>query len=727
MKETTQHETTLAGQDRGRMAPRPEGVRHGPAGMRALVEHSSEAVACHDTTGRIVYCNPAWQRLMGCAPDATDRRVDEILPGHLASLHYQGALERVAASGEPLEFGFTITGGDAGRQLDVQMRVVPETDEDGNLTGLMAFGRDLTQQRKLERELLRRTAELHDLVHHSSDHIVRYDLDCRRIYVNKRSMAALGGDPGRILGKTPAEFPGGTGSGLLMQVLRDVLARGEAREFKIRWQVDGVDICHQIRMSPQFDGAGRVTHVLAVGHDVTEADRYRKEVHHQAFHDRLTGLPNRLLLCDRLSQTIADAQYHGHQFALMMLDLDHFKNVNDSLGHKLGDHLLCEVAKRLQDCVRNHDTVARLGGDEFAVLLPDVRKADDVAMVAGKILRYLAGPFFVGGRELFVTASIGVVLYPGDGVEMDSLFKFADSAMYHAKKMGRNNFQFYAREFTVRALERMDTEMALHKALKHEELELYCQPQIDLQTGDVIGAEALLRWHRPGHGLVGPDGFIAIAEESGLILDIGKWVLSSACRAVARWNRGRKEPLRIAVNLSPRQFVRNDLVGEVTRILAETGCEPAWLSLEITENLLLEDCEETRSTLAALDDMGIAIAVDDFGTGYSALNYLHRFPVSHLKIDRSFINGIEDQLDKRELVKAMLLIAAALGLGSVAEGVETFAQADYLWRHGCLAAQGYFFGKTMRIADFEAMLARHEQGRWPGSATWIETEEIGRK
>ena len=711
MKEMTRHEATLDRQE-------DHDARHGPAGLRARVEHASEAVARHDVAGRIVYCNPAWRRLMGCAPGAMGRRVDEILPGHLASLHYQGALERVAANGEPVEFGFTISGGGTEGQIDVQMRIVPEADEDGTLVGLMVFGRDLTQQRKLERELLRRTAELHDLVEHASDHIVRYDLDGRRIYVNAKSMAALGGDPGRILGKTPVEFPGGTGASLLMQVLRDVLARGEVRDVKIRWQVDGADICHHVRMSPQFDGSGRVTQVLAVGHDVTEVDRYRKEAHHQAFHDRLTGLPNRLLLCDRMSQAIADAQYHGHQFAVMMLDLDHFKNVNDSLGHKLGDHLLSEVAKRLQDCVRNHDTVARLGGDEFAVLLPDVRKADDVAIVADKILRYLAYPFFVGGRELFVTASIGVALYPGDGVEMDALFKFADSAMYHAKKMGRNNFQFYAREFTTRALERMDTEMALHKALKHDELELYYQPQIDLQTGDMIGAEALLRWRRPGHGVVGPDGFIAIAEESGLILDIGRWVLTSACRAVVRWNQGRKSPLKVAVNLSPRQFVRNDLAGEVARILAETGCKPAWLTLEITENLLLEDCEETVAILSALNDMGVAIAVDDFGTGYSALSYLHRFPVSHLKIDRSFVHGIEGQLDKRELVKAMLLIATALGLASVAEGVETFAQADYLWRHGCRSAQGHFFGKAMSIADFETALARHERGRWPGSVTW---------
>jgi diguanylate cyclase (GGDEF)-like protein/PAS domain S-box-containing protein len=681
------------------------------AGMLALLEHVPEAVARHDMTGRIAYCNPAWQRLMGCTPAATGRRVDELCPGHLASLHYQRVLEQVAASGEPAEFGFTIDGADAGRRIDAQIRIVPEAAGDGTVVGLLAFGRDLTRQRELERELQRRTAELHDVVEHSSDHIARYDANCRRTYVNAKLMALLGGDPERILGKTPAEHPGGARAALLMQVLGDVLARGEPRDVRIRWQADGNDICHQVRMSPQFDGSGRVTHVLAVGRDVSDLDRYRREVDHQALHDRLTGLPNRLLLCDRMAQALADAQYHGHPFAVLMLDLDHFRNVNDSLGHKMGDRLLHAVSRRVQECVRNHDTVARLGGDEFAVLLRDVRSVDDVAFVADKILQYLACPFFIGGRDLFVTGSLGVALYPSDGKDVDALFKFAESAMYQAKKVGRNNFQFYAREFTMRALDRMDTELALRKALKHGELELYYQPQVDLQTGELIGAEALLRWHRPGYGLVGPDAFIAIAEDSGLILEIGRWVLSTACRAAVRWNRGRQRPLRVAVNLSPRQFMRNDIAGEIGRIAAETGCEPAWLALEITESLLLEDCENITTMLAALDDMGAAIAVDDFGTGYSALSYLHRFPVSHIKIDRSFVNGIEDQLDKRELVKAMLLIASALDLGSVAEGVETIAQADYLRLRGCRAAQGYLFGKPMPAAAFDTVLKK--EGRLP--------------
>jgi diguanylate cyclase (GGDEF)-like protein/PAS domain S-box-containing protein len=669
--------------------------------MHALVEHAPDAVARHDLATRIVYVNPAWTRLTGSAGDVAGRRVDDLAPGLPAMALYQRALDHAAATGEPAEFDFI---GDAGGRPAARIRIVPEAADDGSLIGLMAFGRDLARQRELEDELSRRTLEFRDLVEHSPDNIARYDSDCRRVYANARMIAALGGDAAQVVGKTPVESPGGPRASMVMQVLRDVLERGEVREVEMRWQAAGEEVCDQVRMSPLFDSAGRVTHVLAVGRDVTEIDRYRRQVHHQAFYDRLTGLPNRLLLCDRISQAIADAQYHGHQFAVLLLDLDHFKNVNDSLGHTMGDRLLCAAARRVQDCVRTHDTVARLGGDEFAILLPDVRSADEVATVADKMLRHLAKPFLVDGRELFVTGSIGIALFPGDGVEVDALFRFADSAMYHGKNAGRNNFQFYARDFTVRSLERMDTELALRKALKNGELEVYYQPQIDLQTGLLIGAEALLRWRRAGRGLVGPDEFIAIAEESGLIVEIGEWVLSVACQAVVRWNERRSRPLKVAVNLSPRQFVRNELVDTVSRILADTGCKPTWLDLEITESLLLEHSERTVSMLAALDAMGASISIDDFGTGYSALSYLHRFPVSHLKIDRAFVDGIEAQPDKGELVKAMLSIAAALNLGSVAEGVETAQQAAYLRLRGCRAAQGYLFGRPMPVADFENLL-----------------------
>ncbi|SFU73832.1 EAL domain-containing protein [Pseudoduganella namucuonensis] len=564
---------------------------------------------------------------------------------------------------------------------------------------------DITERKRMEELLRKRAREFRALVENSPDTIARYDRDCRRVYANPRMVADMGGDMVRILGTTPAQFPGGASALEYENILRQVCERGEERNFELRWKTGDAEVCTQVRMTPEFDGAGEVAHVLAVGRDITEIDQYRKQIHHQAFSDALTGLPNRMLLSDRIHQAIADAAYHGHQFGLMMLDLDNFKEINDTMGHGVGDELLRTAAKRLLACVRSYDTVARLGGDEFSVLLPNMRRGDDLATIAGKILHELAEPFVLDGQELFVTCSIGIALYPADSTEIDALYKYADSAMYHAKKMGRNNFQFYEPEFTVRSQERMEVETALRKAQEKGELVLYYQPQIELQTGRLVSAEALLRWQRPGHGMVAPDRFIPIAEASGMILGIGEWVLLSACQDAVCWNRGRATPVRVAVNLSTRQFIRNDLVGAVRRVLAETGCSPAWLELEITESLLLEDSTEVAAMLAALHEIGLSISIDDFGTGYSALSYLSRFPVSQIKIDRSFVSEIPAQRNKCELVKAMLSIASALHLETVAEGVETIEQAEYLTAHGCRLAQGYLFGRPMRLAEFEAIVA----------------------
>lgn len=673
-------------------------------GLCALVDCLPDAIARHDNATRIVYCNPAWEAMLRPERHAIGQHVDVLFPLRPFTPRYQSLLEQVLASGAPAGFDFVLE--DARGVRDIWLQIVPETDSTGSLTGLVAIGRDVTRHKELEAELERRTAEFRDVVEHTSDNIARYDRHGRRTYANPAMVATLGGDPAGVLGRTPLETPGGPKGPLVMQTLREVVACGEARDVDMRWQAGGEDIYHLMRMIPQFDRAGNVQQVLGIGKDITEIDRYRRKVHYQSFYDGLTGLPNRASVAARTAQMIADARCLGLQCAVMALDLDHFKHVNDILGHDAGNGLLCATGKRLLDCVGAQDTVARLGDDEFAVLLADVRGADDVAAIAGRILRRQAEPFIIDGRELFVTASIGIALFPEHGANVESLFKYADAAVYHAKNAGRNNVQFYARQLSVRSIERMDTELALRKARKNGELELYYQPQVDLETGQLIGAEALLRWHRPGHGTVGPDRFIAIAEETGLILEIGEWVLHAACRTAVRWNAGRDRPVKVAVNLSPRQFVRNDLVGTVTQALAATGCRPEWVELEITEGLLLEDGAETMAILEALAALKIAVLVDDFGTGYSALGYLYRFPFSYLKIDRSFVNGIPDQFDKCELVRAMLMIAAALDLGAVAEGVETHAQAAFLRARGCRAAQGFLFGRPMPIGEFEAHLAK---------------------
>lgn len=435
-------------------------------------------------------------------------------------------------------------------------------------------------------------------------------------------------------------------------------------------------------------------------------DLRRREAEYRtlALYDELTGLPNRTLLADRVRRAIADGARTGNQFGIMIVGLEHLQEVNDSLGHGARDALLCEAAMRMQCRMRACDTVARLGADEFAVLLPGARGPDELGLIARKLIDALVAPYMLDGHAVVVAARIGIALYPDDGVAYDDLFRFAGSALCHAKRAGRNTFQFYMAELTARSSERLEMAAALHQAVRRGELELYFQPQVDLRDGSVAGVEALLRWQRPGHGFVAPDKFIPIAEESGLIVEIGAWVLDAACRAAVAWNGTSARPIAVSVNVSTRQFIGHDFAATVERVLAATGCRPAWLKLELTESLLLEDDEEVERLLGRLHALGIAMSIDDFGTGYSALGYLNRFPVSQIKIDRSFVSDIPRDGHKSELVKAILSIAAALRLQVVAEGVETADQVDYLLAHGCWFVQGYLFGMPMPGAALDAML-----------------------
>ena len=674
--------------------------------MNALVENAPDNIIRYDMDARVVFMNRTAKRMLGVLDEhVIDRRVDELYRDSPSLQNYRKVLDEVIATGQPAEFEMTtiFADGAKGRRND-QIRFLPEISDDGQVNGVIAVGRDFTRQKQVEDELRRRESEFRELVENSPDAIGRYDLNCRYLYANPRLMSLLCCSLADILGKTPTEYPGGRWMLEYEKMLRKVISDGKECDFELYWQDEEREYCGHVRMRPEFNQAGEIVSVLAVGRDMTEINQYRQKVHRQAFYDTLTDLPNRALLIDRISMAIAAVQRHGRQFGLMLLDLDHFKEVNDTLGHGAGDLLLRETAQRLQSCVRAYDTVARLGGDEFAVLVLEVAGSEGLAIIADKILRALAEPFVIEGRELFVSCSIGIALCPDDSGDLDALMKYADSAMYYAKKQGRNNFQFYARELTARTSERLELVAALRRALKNREFELYYQPQIDMHNRRVIGAEALLRWNRPEHGFVLPVKFIPIAEESGLIVEIGEWVLTAACEAAVGWNRERAQPMVVAVNLSTRQFLRNDLAGSMRRIMAETGCHPRWIKLEITESLLLEDSREVAVTLEELHRMGLSISIDDFGTGYSALSYLSRFPVTQLKIDRSFVRDIPENRDKCELVKAILSFSAALRLETVAEGVETMAQAEYLKAHGCRVVQGYLYGAPMPHAEFDALL-----------------------
>ena len=522
----------------------------------------------------------------------------------------------------------------------IELRSLPQSGQDGS-TSWHGFMHDITERKRMEEELISREYESRTLIENSPDNISRYNSEGLRVFVNPAFGMMVEGGREALLGKKPSEYPGGVNAGAYEAKILEIFATGESAEFELRWPGrDGREICSHVRLIAERDSSGEVATVLAVGRDITDIHSYRQKIHQMAFYDTLTALPNRFSFNERLKRMLAEATWHGQQEVVMLLDLDRFKVINDTMGHPAGDELLREAAHRLTDCVRGDDMVARLGGDEFAILLPGVPSGTDLGRIAGKILDAFRMPFVLAGKEVFVSSSIGIAVYPEDSNSADDLIKHADSAMYLAKRSGRNNFRFYSKELTVLASERFALESELRRAVERNELELYFQPKVWLADGAMIGSEALLRWNHPQRGMVPPDQFIDIAEDSSLIVEIGEWVLREACKTAQEWNAPTMPLHKVAINLSARQFQSGDLVETVSRILEETNCQPEWIELEITESMLLDEHGEVLEILNRFQAMGIAIAIDDFGTGYSSLSYLARYPINTLKIDRLFVSSI---------------------------------------------------------------------------------------
>ena len=428
------------------------------------------------------------------------------------------------------------------------------------------------------------------------------------------------------------------------------------------------------------------------------------EIEHLAYHDALTGLPNRPLFIDRLIVSLAQASRANQRLAVFFLDLDRFKDINDSLGHSTGDQLLKEVAERVRRCIREGDTVARFGGDEFTLLIPHIDTIEDAAKIAQKIIETLKIPFFIAERELFVTTSIGLSIYPNDGLDPETLVRNADTAMYRAKDQGRDNYQLYAPAMNARALERLALENMLRKALSQKELIVYYQPLVAVQSRAIIGLEALIRWKHPELGLLSPAHFISVAELSGLIIPIGEWVLRTACKQVKAWHRKLDYRITVSVNLSARQFQAPDLADQIRRALDESGLEPSCLELEITESNAMQNAENTIYTLRELKNLGVRIAMDDFGTGYSSLNYLKRFPIDTLKLDQSFVREVLTDPSDAAIVSAVISMAHSLNLTVVAEGVETEDQFEFLKNEGCDKVQGYLYSAPIPAEALEPYL-----------------------
>ena len=474
----------------------------------------------------------------------------------------------------------------------------------------------------------------------------------------------------------------------------------------IRWVHD--------RAFPVHNAEGRVYRITGIAEDITERKHAEEQLMKLAHYDVLTSLPNRVLFYDRLKQAIAHAKRNHWVVGVMFIDVDRFKNVNDTMGHAVGDRLLQQVSERLKGTVRSGDTVGRLGGDEFAVVLSNLGSAQDANLVAQKMMACFAEPFRLEGTDVYVTASIGITLYPDDSTEQDILIRNADAAMYKAKEIGRDSYQFYTPEMNTRALESLGMESSLRRALDRGEYLLHYQPKVGIVNGEITGLEALIRWRHPDRGLVSPGEFMPVLEETGLIVQVGQWVLNAVCRQIKEWESTGVQPVPVAVNLSARQFTSKDLGNTIKRILEEHQLDPALIELEITESSLMVNTEEAVRTLEYLSSLGVSISIDDFGTGYSSLSYLKRFPLDSLKIDRSFIRDVTTDGDDATITRAVISMAHSLGLKVIAEGVETERQLAFLTEYGCDQIQGYFFSRPLPADDCSMWLREMRRLRQVG-------------
>lgn len=565
----------------------------------------------------------------------------------------------------------------------------------GKVVGSLGYARDVTAD-------IQKENEYKSIVENSSNCIAKYNQACERIFLNKANSSFYGVDSISLIGKTPSQYPGGASAKALEKSIREVFQSGKNQHvaFKLTTRHGKHKIMDTV-LTPEFNANHEVTAVIAIGQDMTESYANQDRIHNLAYFDSITKLPNRISLLEALDKSLKNVHYTNCSFAFLMLDLDGFKAVNDLLGHAEGDLLLYEMARRIERSVRPTDTVARLGGDEFAILLTQVKDPKNASMVAKKILESIKQPILIRGTELFISASIGIVVCPDHSSDVSDIVKYSDIAMYKAKKQGRNNFQFYSSDLSQTTIERIDIERSLRTALQNDEFLLHYQPQVNLETDRIVGVEALLRWNRNHTEMIPPNRFIGIAEDSGFIVEIGEWIMQRAFKDAVRWNNGREEPITVAINLSSRQFIHNNLLNSIKHLLKKTHCNPAWITLEITESLLLSDSLHIRKTLKSLDSLGFRISLDDFGTGYSALSYLNKFPVSEIKIDQSFVQGIADNNDHRLIVQAIISMAKSLGKELVAEGVETVEQAKYLQDYDCKVVQGYFFSKPKPFDEID--------------------------
>ncbi|MDE2616603.1 MAG: EAL domain-containing protein [Burkholderiales bacterium] len=661
----------------------------------------------HDASWRMIFVSQGCLGLTGYAPaelvqDAAISWEDITHP--LDRIRVRSQIDTAVRSGQRFTVEYRITT-QAGQIKWVHERGIAVPDEQGVLV-IEGFVEDVTAQREMA--LAQKEAELRyrNIFEHASEGIFQTSIDGRylaanpalaRLYGYASPTALMAGldDIGRQL------YVRGSQRERFQQLLAQ---QGEVLNFESEvYRQDGTRIWISENAHAVRNTDGLTLYYEGTVQDISERKRYQEELERQANHDMLTGLPNRILLADRVEQGIARAARLGYFLTVVFIDLDNFKFINDSLGHDAGDELLKEIASRLRHCVRSSDTVARLGGDEFVLLLGDHFRASTVISQLRRVVAEIGRPVMLSGREFHVGASLGVAMYPADGEDPANLLKHADTAMYAAKNRGRNNFQFFTSELNRVADERLNLEAALRQAIERDEFEVHYQPKVDHRRR-IVGVEALARWTHPEYGPISPDRFIPIAEETGLIMPLTTAILRRAFAAARGWNQRLPSPLRVAVNLSPRLFLSGDIVAHVAGLLQEAQLTPALVELEITETVFMGDSDHIVATLGHFKALGVLLAMDDFGTGYSALSYLRRFPLDIIKIDRSLVTGIEHEEEVAMIARAVISLGQSLRKTVVAEGVENQAQFDFLRYQGCHEFQGYLLSRPLPQAAMTRLL-----------------------
>ena len=660
-----------------------------------------------DRDSRYLGCNEAFAHLAGLQrPEELIGKDDYALVWRKVADQYQRDDAHVMSSGTPKLNIIESMVMEDGATTWLETSKVPLRDAQGQVIGVLGVFRDITARMRSE-EKLRQAATVFE---NTMEGVVITNPDGDIVAVNPAFTEITGYSEAEVLGKNPrVRRSGRHGKSYYQAMWASIQETGSWRGEIWNRRKTGEVYPEWLSINTVRDETGKITNYVAVFADISQMKRSEAELDHLAHHDPLTELPNRLLLNARLEYAIQRAQREGSSLTVLFLDLDRFKTINDSLGHPVGDQLLKSVAALLGACVRSEDTVARLGGDEFVILLEGVGDSGAAADIAEKILNALNKHYDLDGQAVFISASIGISTYPADGRDGTTLLKNADAAMYRSKEEGRNTFRFYSAELTRVAHDRLNLESELRRAIEQQEFVLYYQPQVDVSSGAIVGAEALVRWQHPQFGIISPLRFIPLAEETGLILQLGYWVLNAACEQLSAWLKSGLPPITLAVNLSSRQFLHRDLVNQLRSVLDATGLPPRLLELEITEGAIMQRGQEAIATLQAVKDLGLKLAIDDFGTGYSSLAYLRRFPIDTLKIDRSFMRDIPGDTGAMEIAVTIIVMAHNLHMRVLAEGVETREHLAFLQRNGCDSYQGFLSSRPVTAESFEKLLRPNQE------------------